>query len=109
WLAWQRWSNPLHTLLITGVRLTARAGHEVERDVCRSAAAALLAVRAQRNDIKGAMLTRRAIDVGFVPGIVGNIAALQVGPVPRGNIGRTTPQRRQTFGRRWIPAGIKVE
>src|SRR5579864_2583470 len=91
------------TLLIPGAR------HGVEREVGGGAAAALLPVRSQRDNVEGAVLARRAIDVGIVPGIVGNVAALQIGTVPGCNAGRGLDQRRQPLGRRGVAAGVEIE
>ena len=59
-------------------------GHVFERNVGGDPAAAFLTVGSVGHDVIRPVLARRAIDVGVVPGIVGNVAALQIGSVPGG-------------------------
>src|SRR5690242_3205667 len=73
-------------------------GQIFERDVGSDAATAFLAIRSVGDDVIRAVLARRAIDVSVAPGIVGNVAALQIGSVPGGNARRLLHQRAQSFG-----------
>src|ERR1700688_4144322 len=57
-------------------------GRVVERDVGGDAAAAFLTVGAIGYDVIRTMLAGRAIQIAVVPGIVGNVAAPQIRPVP---------------------------
>src|SRR5262245_11456135 len=51
-------------------------------NVRRRAGATLLAVRAVRDDVIGAVLAWRSVDVSVPPGIIGNEARAQIRPVP---------------------------
>src|ERR1700675_3119928 len=55
------------------------------------------------------MLPRRTVHIAVAPGIVGDIAALEIGPVPGGDARRRPNQRRQAFGGRWKPPGVEIE
>src|SRR5882724_5127784 len=84
-------------------------GRAFERNVGRDPAAAFLAVGAVGHDVVGAVFAGRTIDVDVAPGIVGNVAALQIRPVPGGYARRALHQRRQSFGSRRKPAGVEIE
>src|SRR5215475_7587228 len=79
-------------------------GQVFERNVGGDAAAALLAVGSVGDDVIGTVLARRAIDISVVPGIAGDVAALQIGAVPGGDARRLLHQRGQTFRTRGIAA-----
>ena len=83
--------------------------HVFERNVGGNSAAAFLAVGSVGHDVIRAVLAGRAIDVAVVPGIVGNVAALQIRSVPGGDARRLPDQRRQSFRRGGKPAGVEIE
>src|SRR5262249_2825504 len=78
-------------------------------NVRRRAGAALLAVRAQRDDVIGAVLAWRSVDVRTPPWIVGYEAGAQIWPVPRVDAPRARCQRAETFARGRIASGIEIE
>src|SRR3979411_3433028 len=57
-----------------------RAGHVFDGKVGRQTAAAFLAIRSIGQDIVRATVSGRAIHIGVVPGIVGGVATLEIGP-----------------------------
>src|SRR3984885_5894035 len=94
---------PSESSLIPGTR------HAVERDVGGDAAAAFLAVRTVRDDVVRPVLPRRAIHIRIVPGIVGDIAALQIGAIPGRDTRRAVNQSPESLGRRRKAAGFEIE
>src|SRR5262249_53184035 len=78
-------------------------------NVRRRAGAALLAVRAVRDDVIGSMLAGRSVDVGAPPRIVGNGAGPQVRAVPGIDPAGPLGQRAEAFAGRRIAAGIEIE
>src|SRR5262245_42934500 len=80
-----------------------------EGNVGGIAAATLLAIGAIGDDVIRAMLAGRPIDVGVIPGIFRNIAALQVRPIPRGNAGRPLYQRGKSLRARRKSSGIEIK
>src|SRR5579864_3598816 len=81
----------------------------LEGDVGRDAAAALLAVGSIGHNVIGTVLTRRAIDVSVIPGIAGNVTALQIRSIPGSNTRSLFHQRAQSFCTRRIAAGIEIK
>src|SRR3984885_2064201 len=86
-----------------------RTGQVIERNVGGYPAAAFLAVGAVRYDVIGSVLPWRTVDVAVVPGIVGDVAALEIGPVPGSDAWRRPDQGCQAFRCRWKAAGIEIE
>src|SRR5215831_21046055 len=78
-------------------------------NVRRRAGAALLAVRAVRDDVIGAVLAWRSVDVSVPPGIIGNEARAQIRPVPGIDAAGALRQGGETFARGRIAAGIEIE
>src|SRR5437879_3304097 len=68
-------------------------------NVRRRAGAALLAVRAVRNDVIGAVLAWRSVDVRMPPWIVGNEAGAQIRSVPAVDAAGALGQGSETFAR----------
>src|SRR5687767_13086235 len=63
------------------------------RDVFVLACPARLVVGAQRVDVEGAVLARRAVDVGPAPGVGRQLLLGEIGPVPRFPLRRRFDQR----------------
>src|SRR5689334_8033969 len=78
-------------------------------NVRRRAGAALLAVRAVRDDVVRSMLAGRAVDVGAAPGVGGNLTGPQVRPVPGVDAAGPRGQRGEAFAGGRIAAGIEIE
>src|SRR5579863_3026416 len=75
------------------------AGQVFDRNIRRKAGAALLTVRSIRHDIVGPAFSGRAIQIGMVPGIVRDIAALEIWPVPASDTRGALYQGGETFCR----------
>src|SRR5262249_54743251 len=73
------------------------------------AGAALLAVRAVRDDVIGAVLAWRSVDVSVPPGIIGNEARAQIRPVPGIDAAGALRQGGETFARARVAAGIEIK
>src|SRR5580698_1179354 len=86
-----------------------RTGQVVERNIGGYPAAPFLAIGAVRYDVIGSVLSWRPVHIAVVPGIVGDIAALEIGPVPGGDARRRPHQRGQAFRCRWKTAGVEIE
>src|SRR5581483_6590080 len=74
--------KPRWDALFTGALFILGIDQVLGRDIGGQSAAAFLAVGAVGNDFIGAVLARRAIDVGMVPGVVRQGVALEVRAVP---------------------------
>src|SRR6202521_3313334 len=59
-----------------------RTGHVFDRNVGRKTAAALLTIRTIRQDFVRSAFSGRTIHVGVAPGIVGDVAALEIRSIP---------------------------
>src|ERR1700753_4079163 len=81
-----RWPASLIALLVL------RRG-AFQRDVGGDTGAAFLTVGAVRHDVVRAVRAGRTVDIPVVPGIVGNVAAPQIRPVP-GSDARCRPHQR---------------
>src|SRR5690349_15850092 len=79
----------------------------LERNIRGEPAAAFLPVGAIRENIVGPALTGRAVDIGVVPRIVWNAAALQIGTVPGGDARSLPHQCGQSFRTRRKAAGVE--
>src|SRR6266404_7629548 len=86
-----------------------RAGHVFDGNVGRQTAAAFLAIRSIGQDIVRATVSGRAIHIGVVPGIVGDVATLEIWSVPGRRARCPAHQRHQAFRRRGKPARIEIE
>src|ERR1700733_11999122 len=84
-------------------------GRVVERDIGGDPAAAFLTVGAVRHDVIRTMLAGRTIQIAVVPGVVGNVAAPQIRPVPGADTRRLLDQRRQSLRRGGKPSGVEIE
>src|SRR5689334_9385483 len=80
-------------------------GRSFERDVGCRTATAFLAVGAVGHDVIRSVFARRAVHIAMVPRIVGNVAALQIGPIPGGDARRSLDERRKALGCGGKPAG----
>src|SRR5215471_1557994 len=78
-------------------------------DVGRRSIPTLLPVRAERDDVEGAMLAGRSVKVGLAPRIHRNGSAFEVRPVPRQGAAGRLHQRSEPFGARGISPGIQIE
>src|SRR5579871_329976 len=83
-------------------------GQMFERDVGRYPTAAFLAIRSVGDDVIGAVVARGAVDVGMIPGIVGNIAALEIRSIPGSHTRCRTDQGRQSFRGRGKAPGVEI-
>src|SRR5450631_1289599 len=84
-------------------------GHVLDRNIRGDTAAALLAIGAIGHDVVRAAVSRRAIDVSVVPGIVGDVAALEIRTVPGGDTRRALDQGGQALRAGRKAAGIEEE
>src|ERR1700716_1290399 len=57
------------------------------RDVLIATLASLAIISAKRKEIIGAMLARRFIAIGPLPGVKEHVLAFNIGPVPAGQLG----------------------
>src|SRR5262245_65596475 len=75
---------------------------------CRSGST-FLTIRAIRNDVEvGPMLSRRAVDIGVAPRIVGEGRTFQVRAVPRREAAGTMHQSRKSFRPVRMSADVEV-
>src|SRR5262249_25014452 len=74
---------------------------------CRSGST-FLTSRAVRNDVEvGPMLSRRAVDIGVAPRIVGDSRTFQIRAVPRRQAAGTLHQRSEPFRAVRVPAVVE--
>src|SRR5262249_10697407 len=78
-------------------------------DVGGRAGAAFGIVGAVGDDVIGAVLSGRTVDVGLAPRIVRHRSALEIGTVPGLDVAGRAHQRHQPFRRGRITAGVEVE
>src|SRR5262249_49922402 len=78
-------------------------------DVRGRSAPALLSIRTIPDDVIGAVLAGRAINVSMSPRIVGNEAAAQIRPVPGLGAPRPLGECRKALAGRRITAVVEVE
>src|SRR5579871_6312698 len=78
-------------------------------NVRRRAGAALLTIRAIRDDVIRSMLARRPVDVRMPPRIVRDRASAQVRPIPAVDAARAGRQRDKAFTGGRIASGIEIE
>src|SRR5258706_3589798 len=84
-------------------------GHVCDRNIGREAAATFLTIRSVGHNIVRAAVSGRAIQIGVVPRIVGDVATLEIRSVPGSYARCPANQRGQAFRRRWKPARIEIE
>src|SRR5882724_13592447 len=85
------------------------AGHVFGRNIGGDSRTPLLPIGSVGHDFVGAAFARRTVDIRIVPGIVGDVAALEIRSIPGGDSGSPLHQGRQTLGCRWKPAGIEIK
>src|SRR6185295_13867855 len=86
-----------------------RASARPTGDVRRGSSATFLSVRAIGEKIIGAVLSRRAVDIGSAPGIGRNNGAFQVRSVPGRDGAGTLHQRREALGGVRVSPGVEEE